>query len=157
MVKFKPSNAVCLLDSDVVINWLAQEEDPVTGKKLWEAAHKIIKLVEAGKIKGFMSLINLLEIRFVLRRKKSFDENRIKSDITGILKVLKVAIPDEVNLLKANNLQTDNLLSPFDAMLISVATALEGAVLVSRDKNLLKLASGFLPALTPEDFLARIE
>jgi len=143
----------CLLDSDVIINWLTKEKGSIPYKTLWEAPHKIIKLIEEGKIKGFSTLINLLEIRFVLRRKKNFSEDKIKEDIAKILKLLEIIVPDEVNLLKANNLQDKLPLDPFDAILLAAASAEENIVLVTRDKALISLASKLLEASTPEKFI----
>lgn len=151
------SNAFCLLDTDVIINWLAKEEDPSIHKDLWKAPHKIMKLIEANKIKGLSTLINLLEIRFVLRRKKEFGEDKIKQDIAKILQLLEIVIPDEINLLKANSLQTDNPLSPFDAILISIALSLDNIVLISRDKQLIQIAGKFVPVFTPEEFLNELK
>lgn len=148
-----PSTTACLLDSDVIINWLAKEEDARLNKELWEGPHKIIELIEEGKIKGFSTIFNLLEIRFVLRRKKDFAEDRIKEDITKILKLLEIIVPDEVNLLKANSLQDKLPLSPFDAILLAIALAKEGIVIVSRDKAFKSLASKFIEATSPEEFL----
>ena len=145
--------AICLIDSDVIINWLAKEADPVSNEELWEAPHKIMKLIEGKKINGFSALINLLEIRFVLRRKKNLGEDRIKKDIAKLLNLLEIIIPDEVILLKANSLQTDHPFSPFDAMLIAVGSSIPNAVLISRDKSLAALASKFMPTATPEEFL----
>jgi len=145
--------AKCLFDTDVIINWLTKEEDSSTNKNLWEAPHKIIKLIEDKEIKGLSTLINLLEIRFVLRRKKGFSEEKIQEDITKILQLLEIAIPDEVNLLKANSLQSENPFSPFDAMLVAIGLSIDNVVLISRDKYLTQLASKFLPVSTPEEFI----
>lgn len=151
-----PNNTVCLLDTDILINWLTQEVDLNSDKNLWEAPHQIIKLIEDKKIKGFISIINLLEIRFVLRRKKDFTEQRIKEDVAKILEIIEVIIPDEIDLLRANNLQTKNPLGPFDAILVAVGLSLKEAKLISRDKSLLGLAAKFLSVFTPEEFLSVI-
>ena len=143
----------CLIDSDVVINWLTKEVDPASNIPLWEAPHKIIKLIEDKKMVGFVTLMNILEIRFVLRRKKGINERRVNEDIAQILKLFKVVIPDEINLLKANQLQMDLPLSPFDAVFIASGLSLGEVTLLTRDKGLLLTASNFLPAATPEEFL----
>lgn len=149
--------SICLLDTDVIINWLAKEENEILNEQLWKIPHKIIELIEEGKIKGYSTLINLLEIRFVLRRKKEFSEHKIKEDINKLLKLLEIIIPDEVNLLRANSLQSENPLSPFDAILVAVGLSIDKGVLISRDKHLLKIASKSLPTLTPEEFLNELE
>lgn len=151
-----PKITTCLLDTDVIINWLSQEVESTTGKELWKSPHQIIKLIEHNKSKGFISLAHLLEVRFILRRKRGFSEERIGLDIEKILEVLEVAIPDEVDLLQANNLQSKNPLSPFDALLIALALSLKEVVLISRDKALLSLAAKFTPVATPEVFLGNL-
>ncbi|MBU1366320.1 MAG: PIN domain-containing protein, partial [Candidatus Omnitrophica bacterium] len=70
-----------------------------------------------------------------------------------ILKLLEIIVPDEVNLLKANNLQDKLPLDPFDAILLAAASAEENIVLVTRDKALISLASKLLEASTPEGFI----
>lgn len=150
-----PCPSICLLDSDVIINWLTKEETS-SEKHLWDAPYKIIKAIEAGRIKGFSTLINILEVRFVLRRKKGFAENKIKEDITKILELLEIIVPDETNLLSANSLQDKFALSPFDAILLSAALTKENIVLITRDNALISIASKLLEAANPETFLSGI-
>jgi predicted nucleic acid-binding protein len=157
----KPSNLakiVCLLDSDVVLNWLTQEEDPIGGFILWDAPHKIMRLIENGTVQGSTTLVNLMEIRFVLRRKK-IPEATIKNLLTKLLSLIKVIIPDEINLLEANGLQETHSLSPFDAVILGVVCAMkdQGALFISRDKEFLKIAKNFVPSMPPEEFLKRIK
>ena len=140
----------CLIDSDVLINWLAQEEG------LWEMANELIGLIEAKKIKAFINLTTLMEIRFVLRRKKSFKEETIKKDIAKITNLFEIIVPDELDLIKANTLQDQAPFSPFDAILLSTASS-NNITLVSRDKNLIKVAARFILTSTPEEFLAKIK
>ena len=42
-------NIRVFLDTGVLINWLAREVDPNTGRKLWENPYRILKMVEGGK------------------------------------------------------------------------------------------------------------
>jgi PIN domain nuclease of toxin-antitoxin system len=88
-----------LLDTDVVINWLVQEVETVSGKELWKAPHEIVKRSEAGEITVLISLTTLFEIRFLLRRKKSFSSRQVEDDLTAITSVIDVIIPDEISLL----------------------------------------------------------
>lgn len=77
------------LDTDVLINWLAKEVDPKTGKELWKAPHKILKKIEAGELTGSTSIINLMEITFVLRRKKRWRDEKIISTIGRVQEIPK--------------------------------------------------------------------
>ncbi|MBI4654375.1 MAG: PIN domain-containing protein [Nitrospirae bacterium] len=60
------------LDTDVVINWLIKEAESVSGRELWKAPYAIVKLVESKTVLGMISLTTLMEIRYLLRRKKSY-------------------------------------------------------------------------------------
>lgn len=146
----------CLLDSDVLINWLTQEEGE-NSAELWRAPFELIKLIESKSIRGYCSLISLMEIRFVLRRKKGLAESAIQKLIEELMVLMRVVIPDEVNLLKANNLQMENPLSVFDALLIALGSSIENVFLVSRDKTLLESATRYLNTGTPEDFLNKLK
>jgi predicted nucleic-acid-binding protein len=75
------ANISVFLDTDVLTNWLAKEIDSKTGEELWRAPHKILKKVEARELNGFTSIINLMEIIFVLRRKKKWKDEEIISTI----------------------------------------------------------------------------
>lgn len=75
-----------LLDSDVLLNWLCKETT-TSGINLWEAPYKILEEAEQGKITLYTTLINLMEIRFVLRRKKRWIDEEIK---IGNLKTLQI-------------------------------------------------------------------
>ena len=74
-------NISVFLDTDALINWLAKEVDPNTGEELWRAPLRILKEIEIGELSGFTSIINLMEIIFVLRRKKRWKDEKIISTI----------------------------------------------------------------------------
>lgn len=152
MEKFK-----AVLDSDVIINWLTKEEDFKTKELLWYAPYKIIKLVENGKIDGIVTILSLLEIRYVLRRKKQYPEEKIRELFGDIISNLKVLIPDEICLLKANELQTENFLDPFDSIMLGLLTTLEKVILITRDVDFIKIAKKYILVKTPEEFLKSIE
>ena len=151
MVKPSPANKV-LLDTDVVINWLAEEKTP-SGKELWKAPYEIVKLTESKRIESFISLLTLLEIRFVLRRKKKLSKSFIEQQIEELLNIFKVLIPDEITLLRANKLQSQHSLDPFDALLLSLSTTLENPVLISRDTSFLKVAKRYVGTSSPEELI----
>lgn len=146
-------NTKILLDTDVVINWLIKETESVSEKALWKAPFEIIKLVENGTASGIISLTTLLEIRYLLRRKKSYTPLKIEDDISKLTTVLDVIIPDEINLLKANTLQSEYPLDPFDAIHLSICIGLKPITLISRDKDFIKISRNFINALNPEEYL----
>ncbi|MEA3368738.1 MAG: type II toxin-antitoxin system VapC family toxin [Candidatus Ratteibacteria bacterium] len=141
-----------ILDTDVVVNWLTQEVETSTKRKLWETPYNIITLIESEKFKGLTCLTTLLEIRYLLRRKKGYSEHQIENSINEITSILEVVIPDEIGLLEANKLQAQNKLDPFDAILLGLAITLKPTVFISRDSEFLKIASRFITAFTPEHF-----
>ncbi len=145
-----------LLDTDVVINWLIQETESVSDKELWKAPYEIVKLVENTVVLGIISLTTLMEIRYLLRRKKSYTALQIEDDISKLTTIFDVIIPDEINLLKANTLQTKHPLDPFDSIHLSICIGLKPVTLISRDKDFINISKQFINALTPEEFLSSI-
>jgi PIN domain nuclease of toxin-antitoxin system len=145
-----------LLDTDVVTNWLTEEIETGSGKELWKAPFEIVKLIEDKRISGLISLTTLLEIRYLLRRKKSYNDRQIEDDISKITGIFDVIIPDEITLLKANSLQSVHSLDPFDAIHLSVAVGLKPITVISRDREFINIAGNFINALTPEDFIRTI-
>ena len=104
----KPSKI--LVDTDVLINWLIQETESVSEKELWKAPYEIIRLIEDDTISGIISLTTLMEIRYLLRRKKSYASHQIEDDISNLISIFDIIIPDEINLLKANTFKQSILL-----------------------------------------------
>lgn len=150
----KEASQSVVLDTDVIVNWLAQETETGTGKLLWEAPFEILKLIENRQLNGISGLTNILELRFLLRRKKNIKDQLVAEAINFLEGLIDIIVPDEITLLRANLLQSENLLDPFDSIILAIALAVQPTVFISRDKSLLEIASRFLPALTPEDYIA---
>lgn len=140
-------------DTDVVVNWLVKETESASGRELWKAPFKIIKLIEGKALTGMISLTTLMEIRYLLRRKKSFTNQQVEDDISKITSLFEVVIPDEINLLKANTLQAEHHLDPFDAIHLSIVISLKPVTLLSRDKEFIRISKKFITALSPEEYL----
>ncbi|MEE8329034.1 MAG: PIN domain-containing protein [Thermodesulfovibrionia bacterium] len=145
-----------LLDTDVVVNWLIQESESVSKRELWKAPYEIIRLIENKTISGIISLTTLMEIRFLLRRKKSYTKQHIEDDISRLTTIFDVIVPDEISLLKANTLQAEHPLDPFDSVHLSICIGLKPITLISRDKDFIKISKQFVNTLTPEKFLHSI-
>lgn len=142
------------LDTDVLINWIVKEVDQNTGFKLWVCPYEIMKLVEAEKVTAYSALTNIFEIRFVLRRKKKFSEEKIKALIDDIYNNLIIEIPDSLDLLSANKLQDEYPLDPFDSIGLSIVQSIDSVSLVSRDRDFLHHAENIkAEAYIPEKFL----
>ncbi len=99
------------LDTDVLINWIAKEVDKNSGFKLWICPYEIMRLVEAKKVTAFTAMTNVFEIRFVLRRKMKYSEAKIKGFINDVYSNVSIEIPDSMDLLSANKLQEDYILT----------------------------------------------
>jgi len=148
-------------DTDVLINWLSKEVDPKTKYKLWKAPYQILKQVESGKFTGFTTLVNLMEIVFVLRRKKQWKEKKISNAMTKLhgIQNLTVLVPTDADIITGYNLQNAFPLDPFDALYYAVFRS-AADYLISRDKTFLQLINQTEKkerALTPEAFLTRVK
>jgi len=154
-------NTKVFLDTDVIINWLVKEIDPKTKLELWRDSYNILKGIEKGELSGFTTLINLMEIIFVLRRKKKWTEENISNTIRRIqqIKNLNISIPGESDIISGYNLQTVFNLDPFDALYFAIFRKI-GNYIISRDKNFMDLVNkieGKEVALVPESFLKKIQ
>ena len=150
-------NISVFLDTDVLINWLAKEVDPNTGEELWRAPLRILKEIEVGELSGFTSIINLMEIIFVLRRKKRWKDEKIISTIGRIREIpsFSVLIPTEADMISAYSIQTVFALDPFNSIYYSISRRRIDYI-ISRDSDFISIVNSTekkLVAFTPEKFL----
>ena len=148
------------LDTDVILNWLCKEATK-EGEALWEAPYEILKKAEKEEIVLYTTLINIMEIRFVLRRKKKWKELEIEEVIRDLGKIdnFGIIIPEETDLITGFNFQASHMLDPFDAIYLSVVDKISG-FLISRDRDFINIVNkikGKLTAFTPESFLETIK
>ena len=150
-------NISVFLDTDVLINWLVKEVDPNTGEELWRAPLRILKEIEIGELSGFTSIINLMEIIFVLRRKKRWKDEKIISTIGRIREIpnFSVLIPTEADMISAYSIQTAFALDPFNSIYYSISRRRIDYI-ISRDSDFISIvntAEKKPVAFTPERFL----
>jgi len=133
-------NISVFLDTDVLINWLAKEVDPNTGEELWRAPLRILKEIEVGELSGFTSIINLMEIIFVLRRKKRWKDEKIISTIGRIREIpnFSVLIPTEADMISAYSIQTVYALYPFNSIYYSISRRRIDYI-ISRDSDFISI------------------
>ena len=119
-----------------------EEVDPNTGEELWRVPLKILKEIEAGKISGFTSIINLMEIIFVLRRKKRWKDEEIISTIGRIREIpnFSVLIPTEADMISAYSIQTVFSLDPFNSIYYSISKRRIDYI-VSRDSDFISIVN----------------
>jgi PIN domain nuclease of toxin-antitoxin system len=141
-----------LIDSDVIINWLSQETETITGNPLWMAPAAILELGERKLILNHVSLCSFLEIRYVLRRKEKRDARQINSDLRAFESIVYRLTPDEEELHEADRLQEEHALDPFDSILLAQAVRKQTS-LISRDLKFVNIASHYVPAMTPEQYI----
>lgn len=85
----------------------------------------------------YVSVLNLMELRSVLAKKKQFERDRIDQIENRIASRTTVTLPDASDMMAANQLQSETLLYPMDALILAAADAVD-ATLVSFDSELLE-------------------
>ena len=86
---------------------------------------------------AYVSVLNLMELRSVLAKKKEFERDRIEQIENRITSRATVTVPDASDMMAANRLQSETLLYPMDALLLGAAEAVD-ATLVSFDSELVE-------------------
>lgn len=84
-----------------------------------------------------VSVLSLMELRSVLSKKKRFERDRIDAIENRITSRMTVTFPDASDMMAANRIQSQTLLYPMDAMILSAAAAAD-ATLVSFDSELVE-------------------
>ncbi|WP_136601709.1 putative toxin-antitoxin system toxin component, PIN family [Salinigranum halophilum] len=84
----------------------------------------------------YVSVLNLMELRSVLTKKKLFERERIEQIENRITSRTTVTFPDASDVMAANRLQSETLRYPMDALVLTAADAV-GATLVTFDSELL--------------------
>lgn len=84
-----------------------------------------------------VSVLSLMELRSVLSKKKRFERDRIDGIENRVTSRMTVTFPDASDMMAANRLQSETLLYPMDAMILSAADAAD-ATLVSFDSELVE-------------------
>jgi predicted nucleic acid-binding protein len=115
-----------LFDTNVLVAAVTQD----TGR-----SSEAIQLLDEAE-EPFVSVLSLMELRSVLSKKKQFERERIDAIEDRISARVTVSFPDASDMMAANRLQSETLLYPMDAMILSAAEAVE-ATLVSFDSELL--------------------
>lgn len=85
---------------------------------------------------GYTSIVNLMELRSVLAKKKAFEQDRVDQIEDRITRKTTVVFPDASDIVAANRLQRDSLLYPLDAIVLAAAQTVD-CPLVSFNAELL--------------------
>lgn len=134
------------IDSNIFLNFLLKEEGCYEGSK------RILIMIEKGELEGITTIINIMEVLAVLRKRSNKKDSEIVSDVEKIGEVenLEIIIPNEMQIAHAFEIQKKTGLFPVDSILISSARDFAD-VFVTRDAELRKKASDIMSMSEPEE------
>ncbi|ELZ60597.1 MULTISPECIES: type II toxin-antitoxin system VapC family toxin [Halorubrum] len=112
-------------DTNVIVAAVTRDTDRS------EAAVTVLNECE----EGYASLLNLMELRTVLAKKKQIERDRVRQIEQRVASRVTVTFPDASDFLDANRVQEEKLLYPMDAIVLSAADAVD-AELVTFDSEL---------------------
>lgn len=125
------------VDSNIFIAVLTDEEERFEeAKNLLNSEHEIVT-----------SMLNLMEIRSVLSKKKKHKRAEIEKVEKDIVEMTDIIIPDSSDFLEANQIQEETFAYPMDSLIMALAKNSD-AELASFDRELTELG-----AKTPEEIL----
>lgn len=114
------------LDTNVIIASVTGEPDRgETATRLLNQDHDF-----------YTSLINLMEVRTVLTKKKKVEREQVEEVESRIVGGVELLIPDATDMMQANKKQSENLLYPLDALILACAEG-NDAELVTFDSEIL--------------------
>ena len=127
------------IDSNIFLNFLLKEEGS------YESSKHLLTRIEKGYMEGVTTVINIMEILAVLRKRSRAKDSQIIKDIEtiGEIQNLEIIIPNEIHIAQAFEIQKKTKLLPTDAILISTAKDFSDTF-VSRDAELKQKASSFI-------------
>jgi predicted nucleic acid-binding protein len=101
-----------------------------------ERSEKAIELLNHAE-DTYVTVLSLMELRSVLTKKKQFERQHIEQIEARITSRTTITFPDASDMMAANRLQSETLLYPMDALILTAADAI-GASLVTFDSELLE-------------------
>ncbi|WP_338739216.1 type II toxin-antitoxin system VapC family toxin [Haloplanus salilacus] len=129
-----------LLDTNVLVAAVTRDTD---------RSDEAIELLDQAD-NPLVSVLSLMELRSVLSKKKRFERDRIDAIENRVTARMTVTFPDASDMMAANRLQSETLLYPMDAMILSAADAAD-ATLVSFDSELVEHGADLPQQLLDED------
>ena len=129
-----------LLDTNVLVAAVTRDTD---------RSDEAIELLDQAD-DPLVSVLSLMELRSVLSKKKRFERDRIDAIENRVTARMTVTFPDASDMMAANRLQSETLLYPMDAMILSAADAAD-APLVSFDSELVEHGAELPQQLLDED------
>lgn len=126
----------CFVDTNVLVAVLTRDNGRA------DVATDLLNVNEP-----YTSVLNLMELRSVLTKKKRFDRDRIERVESRIINRATITFPDASDVVAANRLQRETLLYPMDALILAASEAAD-TTLVTFDSELREHG-----AVSPEDVL----
>lgn len=115
------------VDTNILVAVLTEEDEKFSdAKELLNSDHQILT-----------SLLNLMEVRTVLSKKKNHERQEIEEVEKDIVELADIVIPDSSDSLNANKLQRENYAYPMDSLIMAIAEN-SGAELASFDGELIE-------------------
>jgi len=114
----------CFADTNVLVAILTKDDD---------RADDAIEILNDHEM--YTSVLNLMELRSVLAKKKQFDRERVERIEARITNRATITFPDASDIVAANRLQRETYLYPMDALILATADAAD-ATLLSFDAEL---------------------
>jgi len=115
------------VDSNILIAVLTEEENRFQeAKELLNSEHEILT-----------SMLNLMEVRSVLSKKKNRERHEIEEVEEDIVELADIIIPDSSDILHANKSQRESYAYPMDSLIIAIAEKAD-AELASFDREIIE-------------------
>jgi len=157
---YQNKDLTVFLDTDVIINWLCKEVDINTGERLWAAPHEIMKLIKDKRIYGASSLLNFMEIVFVLRRKNICEDKEILYILSKIasMPTFLVIVPRSEDVVFGYHSEIERSFNPLKSFYFGICLNHDIDFILTRDADFRDSANIDKEiALTPEEFLEKLQ
>lgn len=114
------------VDTNILVAVLTEEEERFSeAKELLNSDHQVVT-----------SMLNLMEVRSVLSKKKNHERTEIQEVEEDIIEMADIIIPDSSDFITANHIQKEKYAYPLDSILMAIAGNAD-AELASFDSELL--------------------
>lgn len=99
------------VDTNILVSAVsAEEERSEVARDLLDSDFRI-----------FTSLLNIMEFRTVMTKKKGFELSEVKVIEKDIVESLEIIVPGSSDFVEANKIQIENLLYPFDCLILEMS------------------------------------
>ncbi len=136
-------NPTVLIDINILLDVLQMREP------FFEASARILALVEAGRIKGYIAAHSVTTLFYLIQKDQSSAQAR--ANITSLLQFLEIAPVDQNTIEQALNLDYRDF---EDAVQMISALQCKAEYLITR--NIPDYQPALLPVIQPVDFLGTI-